>query len=119
GRCRGRTISVALPVNAVSRRNGVTPDTRVLEIPYPSAWHASRPFRGRIRGMLPAMEDTILVQRDAAIATVVLNRPHKLNALTHAMWQRLGQVFGELDRDGGIRCIVIRGAGTQAFAPGN
>jgi enoyl-CoA hydratase/carnithine racemase len=69
--------------------------------------------------MLPAMEDTILVQRDAAIATVVLNRPHKLNALTHAMWQRLGQVFGELDRDGGIRCIVIRGAGTQAFAPGN
>jgi enoyl-CoA hydratase/carnithine racemase len=65
------------------------------------------------------MDDTILVHRDAAIATVVLNRPDKLNALTRAMWQRLGQVFAELDGDTELRCIVIRGAGTRAFAPGN
>jgi enoyl-CoA hydratase len=65
------------------------------------------------------MDDTILVHRDAAIATVVLNRPDKLNALTRAMWQRLGQVFAELDGDAELRCIVIRGAGTRAFAPGN
>jgi enoyl-CoA hydratase len=65
------------------------------------------------------MEDTILVQRDAAIATVVLNRPDKLNALTRAMWQRLGQVFDALSADDDLRCIVLRGAGTRAFAPGN
>lgn len=65
------------------------------------------------------MEDTILVQRDRAIATVVLNRPDKLNALTRAMWQRLAQVFAELDAQDELRCIVIRGAGTRAFAPGN
>jgi enoyl-CoA hydratase len=65
------------------------------------------------------MESTILVQRDGAIATVVLNRPDKLNALTRAMWARLGQVFGELHADDDLRCIVIRGAGTKAFAPGN
>lgn len=65
------------------------------------------------------MEDTILVQRDGAIATVVLNRPDKLNALTRAMWARLGQVFDQLDADEDLRCIVIRGAGTKAFAPGN
>lgn len=65
------------------------------------------------------MEDTILVQRDRAIATVVLNRPDKLNALTRAMWQRLAQVFAELDAEDELRCIVIRGAGTRAFAPGN
>jgi enoyl-CoA hydratase/carnithine racemase len=61
----------------------------------------------------------ILVQRDGAIATVVLNRPEKLNALTRAMWTELGDVFGRLDGDGELRCIVIRGAGTRAFAPGN
>ena len=65
------------------------------------------------------MEDTILVQRDAAIATVVLNRPDKLNALTRAMWQRLGQVFVALSADDDLRCIILRGAGTRAFAPGN
>jgi len=65
------------------------------------------------------MEPTILVQHDAAIATVVLNRPDKLNALTRAMWQQLGQAFARLDADDDLRCIVIRGAGTRAFAPGN
>lgn len=65
------------------------------------------------------MEPPILVQRDGAIATVVLNRPDKLNALTRQMWIRLGRVFGELDADDTLRCIVIRGAGTKAFAPGN
>jgi enoyl-CoA hydratase/carnithine racemase len=65
------------------------------------------------------MTDTVLLQRDGAIATVVLNRPQKLNALTKPMWQRLGDVFAELDADEALRCIVIRGAGTRAFAPGN
>ena len=37
--------------------------------------------------------DTILVERDGAIATVVLNRPEKLNALTRPMWKRVGEVF--------------------------
>jgi enoyl-CoA hydratase len=65
------------------------------------------------------MGDTILVERDGAIATVVLNRPEKLNALTKPMWQRLGDVFIELGGDDALRCIVLRGAGEKAFAPGN
>jgi len=65
------------------------------------------------------VEDAILVRRDADIATVVLNRPEKLNALTRPMWKRLGEVFVGLSDDESVRCIVIRGAGTKAFAPGN
>jgi enoyl-CoA hydratase/carnithine racemase len=65
------------------------------------------------------MSEAILVQRDGTIATVVLNRPEKLNALTKPMWQRLGEVFDELSADETIRCVVIRGAGTKSFAPGN
>lgn len=61
----------------------------------------------------------IQVSRDGFIATVVLNRPHKLNALTRAMWQRLGEVFHELSADRELRCIVLRGAGERAFSPGN
>jgi enoyl-CoA hydratase/carnithine racemase len=65
------------------------------------------------------MTDTILVQRDGDVATVVLNRPEKLNALTKPMWQRLGDAFLDLGADDSVRCILIRGAGEKAFAPGN
>ena len=63
--------------------------------------------------------DLILVEREADIATVVLNRPEKLNALVRPMWQRLGEVMRELSDDDSLRCIVLRGAGEKSFAPGN
>ena len=50
--------------------------------------------------------DTILVERDGDIATVVLNRPEKLNALTKPMWRRLGDVFEQLSADDDLRCVV-------------
>lgn len=65
------------------------------------------------------MGATILVERDGAIATVVLNRPHKLNALTRAMWGELGETVERLGTDLSVRCIVLRGAGVKAFSPGN
>ena len=64
------------------------------------------------------MTETILVRRDDAIATVVLNRPDKLNALNKPMWQRLGEAIESLSADDEVRCIVLRGAGDAAFAPG-
>jgi enoyl-CoA hydratase/carnithine racemase len=65
------------------------------------------------------MGDQILLQRDGAIATVVLNRPEKLNALTRAMWGLLGKTIATLSAEDELRCIVIRGAGDKAFSPGN
>jgi enoyl-CoA hydratase/carnithine racemase len=66
------------------------------------------------------MTDPILMQRDGDgdIATVVLNRPERMNALDKAMWMRLGAVMRDLDADEGLRCIVLRGAGGKAFAVG-
>lgn len=65
------------------------------------------------------MRETILVGRDGPIATVVLNRPDKLNALTRPMWQGLGDAVRALSADDSLRCIVLRGAGERAFSPGN
>jgi enoyl-CoA hydratase/carnithine racemase len=64
-------------------------------------------------------DTSILVERDGAIATVVLNRPHRLNALTRAMWGVLGDAVWGLSQDAGVRCIILRGAGEKAFSPGN
>ncbi len=65
------------------------------------------------------MTDAILIERDGAIATVVLNRPDKLNALTRAMWQQLGETVERLSADDSLRCVIIRGAGEKSFSPGN
>jgi enoyl-CoA hydratase/carnithine racemase len=64
-------------------------------------------------------EPTLLVQRDGPIATITLNRPDKLNALTKPMWQQLGQEVSTLSATDDVRCIVLRGAGERAFSPGN
>ncbi|MCW5632426.1 MAG: enoyl-CoA hydratase/isomerase family protein [Rubrivivax sp.] len=64
-------------------------------------------------------DDHILVRHDGAIATVVLNRPEKLNAMTKAMWRALGEALNALSADDTVRCIVLRGAGEKAFSPGN
>jgi enoyl-CoA hydratase/carnithine racemase len=65
------------------------------------------------------MNDLVKVERDRAIATVVLNRPDKLNALTRSMWEALGQCVATLSDDDNLRCVIVRGAGEKAFSPGN
>ncbi|ODS96888.1 MAG: enoyl-CoA hydratase [Lautropia sp. SCN 69-89] len=65
------------------------------------------------------MTDLIQVTRDGAIATVVLNRADKLNAMTRPMWQGLGDAMRTLSADDSLRCIVVRGAGEKSFSPGN
>ncbi len=64
------------------------------------------------------MADLVLVERDGGIVTVTLNRPERLNALTWAMWEGVGAAMAKLDAEEDVRCIVLRGAGGKAFAPG-
>jgi enoyl-CoA hydratase/carnithine racemase len=72
----------------------------------------------RVRFGGGSMATGILVERDGKIARVTLNQPAKLNAVNNAMWQRLGEVFGELDTDLTLRCVVLTGAGEKAFSVG-
>jgi len=65
------------------------------------------------------MTDLIAVTRAGPIATVTLNRPEKLNALTRGMWQALGEAIEALSADDALRCVIVRGAGEKAFSPGN
>lgn len=62
--------------------------------------------------------DLILTERDGAIATVILNRADKLNALNREMWAGVGGAFRALDGDEDVRCIILRGAGEKAMGPG-
>jgi len=61
---------------------------------------------------------TVLVDRDGAVATVSLSNPGKLNAITAAMWGDLKRAIDALSAEDGLRCVVLRGAGRDAFAAG-
>ncbi|HLO76997.1 MAG TPA: enoyl-CoA hydratase-related protein [Magnetospirillum sp.] len=64
------------------------------------------------------MSDLIQVVKDGPVATVVLNRPDRMNALNLPMWQGLAEAFEGLAADHSVRAVILRGAGTKAFAPG-
>jgi len=61
---------------------------------------------------------TVHFSSHAETATLVLDNPGKLNAIDLGMWQQLAAHMANISADHGIRCVVIRGAGHDAFAAG-
>ncbi len=64
------------------------------------------------------MPDLITSVRDGVIATVSIDNPAKRNALTKAAWTQLAETMRGLSAEEELRCIVLRGAGVEAFAAG-
>jgi enoyl-CoA hydratase len=62
--------------------------------------------------------DNLLLERDAAVAIVTINRPKVLNALNMQTVAELGLVMRELKDDAAVRAVVLTGAGDRAFAAG-
>src|SRR5262249_38302849 len=64
-----------------------------------------------------AQMSVVEVERDGAIAVVLLNRPDALNALSGEVMDALVSALEELDGDASIRCIVVGGS-ERVFAAG-
>ncbi|HTR03177.1 MAG TPA: enoyl-CoA hydratase-related protein [Thermoanaerobaculia bacterium] len=56
--------------------------------------------------------------RDGGVRVLTVSRPEKLNALNAAVLDDLGAAVGQAEADGGLRCLVITGAGEKAFIAG-
>lgn len=52
------------------------------------------------------------------VTLVTLDNPARRNALTYGMFEALAKLWPELDADGGVRAVVLAGAGTGAFCSG-
>jgi enoyl-CoA hydratase/carnithine racemase len=57
------------------------------------------------------------VDADTQVATITLNRPERLNALTFEVYKELRDTFQRLDTEPGVRAVIITGAG-RAFCSG-
>lgn len=63
-------------------------------------------------------EELVLCEVADGIATVTLNRPHAMNALSKALRHRLFEVMTAVDADDSVRAVILTGAGERAFTAG-
>jgi enoyl-CoA hydratase len=62
-------------------------------------------------------EPILQVERSGGIATLTLNRPKSLNALSVALMRAVAGAFRDLQRDSDVRVAILTGAG-RAFCAG-
>jgi len=60
----------------------------------------------------------LVFERQDRVAWVTFNRPDARNAMTFDMYDDLHDLCEEIDRDPGVRVVVVRGAGDRSFAAG-
>ncbi len=65
------------------------------------------------------MTEAILLEVREGVATVTLNRPEALNALSDDMVAALVEVMTRVEADEAVRCVVLRGAGDHFMAGGD
>jgi enoyl-CoA hydratase/carnithine racemase len=63
------------------------------------------------------VSDELRYEKDGAIATLTLNRPDRLNAITGPILAALSDALVEADRDPAVRVVVLTGAG-KGFCAG-
>jgi enoyl-CoA hydratase/carnithine racemase len=63
----------------------------------------------------PRAGDLVVAVQDG-VATVTLNRPQRRNAVTLAMWNGLGELFGRFATDDGVRAVILTGTGEHFCA---
>ena len=63
-------------------------------------------------------QELVLVEIDGAVATVTLNRPEAMNALSRAVRRDLAAAMRRLEADTAVRVVILTGAGDRAFTAG-
>ncbi|MEQ8800740.1 MAG: enoyl-CoA hydratase-related protein [Haliea sp.] len=52
------------------------------------------------------------------VARVTIDRPDRMNAVDAATWDRLEQIWVEIEQDPDVRVVVLTGSGSKAFSAG-
>lgn len=62
--------------------------------------------------------DNIYIDKEDQIATLVIDRPKKLNALNRETLEEIHQAFNDIQEDPDTRVIILTGSGEKAFVAG-
>jgi enoyl-CoA hydratase/carnithine racemase len=61
---------------------------------------------------------TLRLERDGAVATLLIDRADRRNAMTQAMWEQLPRLVGEAMADDGVRVLILTSATPGLFCAG-
>jgi len=64
------------------------------------------------------MTGRLRVERDGPIGRMVFDSPARRNAINGDMWRAIPGAMADFDANPEVRCVVLRGEGTVAFAAG-
>lgn len=64
------------------------------------------------------MSGSIRVEREGALAWVIVDHLERRNALNAGMWRQIPTLCADLDADRSVRVVILRGAGEEAFVSG-
>ncbi len=65
------------------------------------------------------MNEVVKLIAEGGVATIVLNRPHVMNAMDGVMMQQLRPIAESVENDSSIRAVVLRGEGAAFMAGGD
>ncbi|HEY4669585.1 MAG TPA: enoyl-CoA hydratase-related protein [Tepidiformaceae bacterium] len=68
--------------------------------------------------MTESQGSELIYEVEDHVATVTLNRPEAMNALTRSLYAQLEQAFRDAHRDPEVRCVIVTGTG-RAFCSGD
>ena len=60
----------------------------------------------------------VIARKEGRIGWITFNNPSKRNAVSLEMWEALGEIVRDFDRDSAIRVIALKGEGEKAFVSG-
>ena len=70
-----------------------------------------------MKGNAAGKEGLVTYERRGLIGFITLNRPEKLNALSSAVWEAIGEAVDAAGQDTAARVVLLRGAG-KSFSAG-
>jgi enoyl-CoA hydratase/carnithine racemase len=64
------------------------------------------------------MAGRVRIEREGPLGWLIFDHESRRNAITGEMWRAIPGAARELDRDPGVRVVILRGAGETAFVSG-
>ncbi len=64
------------------------------------------------------MFENIIFESDGSLATLVINRPEKMNAVNNATAEEIDGALDEVSENSELRVLILTGAGEKAFVAG-
>ena len=64
------------------------------------------------------MTDKMIARKEGHVGHLIFNNPERHNAVSFEMWQATLKILDDFAADGGVRVVVLSGAGGKAFVSG-